>query len=269
MEKKGPYKLVAWDFETTGNDPATVGVVQLGAVVVDHHGFDKEDGQEIYDVEVMADILLNPGMPIAPQAAEVHGITAEMVANEQRDVDVLNEFLDALEADERPIILATHNGTGFDVPIMERITGRSLAEYPQIDTLTLANRVIDYSETTDRKLSTLITELGLGSAEGAHDALADVKMVATLVNYFAERKSKETGKTWGWEELAEWCKEPMVVDRLWFGKYAGERFEDVMKMNKGYFGFLCRKFTPPIHPDLVVSVRHWCGMEFNCMKEGV
>lgn len=109
------------DTETTGLDSAAdpAGIVELGAVVM----------QEGRVLEHRA-ALFNPGKPIDPRAAEVHGITDAMVANRPR-ITAANpktgrtpvQGLDALAAKWDCRAIVGYNLISFDMPILRRELG--------------------------------------------------------------------------------------------------------------------------------------------------
>ena len=56
-----------FDLETTGRDPRTALIVTATLVMVDEHG----------RAASSAEWLVDPGVPIPAEAAEVHGVTTE------------------------------------------------------------------------------------------------------------------------------------------------------------------------------------------------
>lgn len=234
--------LVGWDLETTNADITSARIVQLGAVMQKQHE----------PVQLLADCLLNPGTPIHPDASKVHGVTDEMIKDEQPDHVVAGEFIDALEemVSKGPVILATHNGMQFDRPVLERITKRKLT-MPMIDTLVISRRL--FPTFPEHRLTTLTKLLGLGDGEEAHEAIADVGMVCALVEEF----SKRTGKNW--VELAEWCETPFVMSFCYFGKHKGKHWADVPR---GYVEFITREFGDPSH-DMRATIEFHFGLKFQ------
>jgi DNA polymerase III subunit epsilon len=84
---------VGFDLETTGRDPETALVVTASLVVVDPHG----------NLAANYEWLVDPGVPIPPEAAAVHGVTTERARAEGLPADVgiveiadtLRDFFDA------------------------------------------------------------------------------------------------------------------------------------------------------------------------------
>lgn len=75
-----PYIYV--DLETTGLNVISDRICQIGAVL--------PDGQEM-------NYLINPGIPIAASATEIHGITNEMLVSAPKFEDIAAELITALE----------------------------------------------------------------------------------------------------------------------------------------------------------------------------
>lgn len=99
-----PSTYVVWDLETTGIDHKTCHIVEIGAVLV-------ENGQIVQTYKW----ILDNEVEIPEEAAAIHGITNEMVAEEGRDPkQCLSEFIEVLNPGNLTHI--THNGYRFDIP---------------------------------------------------------------------------------------------------------------------------------------------------------
>src|SRR3989441_11284608 len=101
-------RYVTFDFETTDNDVATCGVVEIGAARVVQG--------EIVD---RFHSLIQPYRPISPQASAIHGYTDRDVQDARSFAEVWPEFR-AFVGDD---ILIAHNGQRFDVPVLRRLGG--------------------------------------------------------------------------------------------------------------------------------------------------
>lgn len=241
--------LVGFDTETTGPDPDTARIVQIGVVT------QTCAGAITYPPQTALNVLCDPGGPIPPGASAVHGITDEQVRGQPSDETCAWAFFDQMRAYDRDydaVVLAGHNSTTYDTPLLERIAGhpRLLTRFPQIDTLTLATRA--HPEAPDHKLGTLYKHLLNRDVVAAHDAVGDILMVLELVDYFSR------GYGLCWIDLAEFCATPQVLETVHFGKHAGKRWSDVPY---NYVKFIANNFARP-SPDLVATVRHHFGLEF-------
>jgi len=100
-------RYVTFDFETTDKDPATCGVVEIGAARV-------VDGEIVDRFHTM----VNPYQPISAEATrKAHGYTDADVKDAPSFAEVWPRFR-AFVGDD---ILIAHNGQRFDVPVLRRL----------------------------------------------------------------------------------------------------------------------------------------------------
>lgn len=206
--------LIAFDTETTSADPQTARVVQIAAI-------ERTFGSPTPDRTIL-NTLCDPEVPIERGASDVHGITGDMVKGLPNDITFAQELATLIwntaNLEQKRVVVCGHNSDGFDIPILERLASGEIAG-ERLDTLRLARRL--YQKAPNHKLGDLHTGLGLGSAEGAHDALIDIKMVLNLV----DKCIKDSGKTL--EELVEWLKTPHIYKgQIGFGKNKGRAWGD-------------------------------------------
>jgi DNA polymerase III epsilon subunit family exonuclease len=156
---------VTFDFETTDNDAATCGVVEIGAARVVKG--------EIVD---RFHTLVNPFRPITAGATKVHGYTDADVQGVRPFSDVWPEFR-AFVGDR---VLIAHNGQHFDVPVLRRLAaGRDgLDTLVFYDTLPLVRSLSSDSG----KLEDLALRFGIDRGRG-HHALDDA---VTLAHVYRE-----------------------------------------------------------------------------------
>lgn len=196
------HKVFICDTETASlaiPEPPASGVVQYAKVEIT-----KRD--DVY-IEIGNDCqLVNPGVPIDPKAQEVHGISAEMVADKPNLFDVFRI--------EDPMYFVAHNAK-FDLPRLgygiKHLVGK-------VCTLEAARRYL--TGQPDNKLTTLIQHFGL-QMHPAHDALGDCRMTLELLNYIL----KVSGLTL--EQLAKALASPKVPEKVPFGPHRGKAFKDV------------------------------------------
>jgi DNA polymerase-3 subunit epsilon len=82
-------KAAVLDTETTGLNPATDKIIELGIVVFE---YSTETGQAYRVLEVFNE-LEDPGMPIPPESTRVHNITDAMVAGKRIDDDAVKALM--------------------------------------------------------------------------------------------------------------------------------------------------------------------------------
>lgn len=166
---------VVFDTETTGLDPVTDKVVQLGAVRVVNGKVVKG---EVFET------LVNPGIPIPKRSTDVHGIDNAMVADAPDFDDVCTGF-GAFAADS---VIVAHNAA-FDMAFLHKQAPSSGQQFdhPILDTVLMSAAVFGGSavhtldaicERLGIKIPTEQRHTAMGDAIATADAL--VAMIAIL-----------------------------------------------------------------------------------------
>ena len=161
-------KFACLDTETTGLSPKEGGKICEIAVSVSRNGRKLEEFTT----------LLNPGMPMHPDVIAIHGITNDMVKDAPAFADILPRLLAMLDG----CVLVAHNAE-FDLSFLRSETascGLRLPDYPVLDTLKLARKNGRFHR---NNLGVIAASLGI-SAEGAHRAMADVRMTEKILYNF-------------------------------------------------------------------------------------
>ena len=160
----GQVEFVAFDFETTGLQAASDGIVEFGAV--------RFRGAEI---SATFDRLSNPGVPISPEAGAVSGISDEDVANSPPVQSILPDFTEFLgEA-----VLMAHNAP-FDLGFLRaaiQTSDLSQVENLVIDTQLLAIKA--FPRRRSYSLQNLAADLSLPRSR-AHRASDDAELCMRL-----------------------------------------------------------------------------------------
>lgn len=168
--------LFALDTETTGLDPETARVVQICL------GKSSEAGQWSPWSQIV-----NPGVPIPPEATKVHGITDADVADQIGSAALLSAIRDKLiEAARTKTPIVGHN-LAYDLTVLDREFRRHLDMWlPSglicLDTLTLFRR-FDLT-TGSRSLESLASRHGITfpAHDATEDALASLRLLHILAH---------------------------------------------------------------------------------------
>lgn len=161
-------RIFAFDTETTGANPETANIVELGVLLI-------ERGQ----VCASRRWLINPGMPIPAEATAIHHITDIDVAGAPSMADIRDEVLGLLRMADA---VCGYNIVHYDIPILLRelnIHPAFLADAPPsvkrpIDPLIFARHL--FRHVRGRKLSDICEGLGIGlDPAKAHTAIADTE----------------------------------------------------------------------------------------------
>lgn len=150
-------EFIAFDLETTGIQPQTDAIVEIGAV-----RFENAHPTETFCT------LVNPGRPIPAAASAVNGITDSMVERQPTIESVLSDF--AQFCGDLPLV--AHNAP-FDFKFLLQAINRHKAKAPTgavLDSCALA-RVV-FPGMINYKLGTLVKQFGFPT-ENFHRAEID------------------------------------------------------------------------------------------------
>lgn len=151
-----PVTLVGFDLETTGVDPYTARIVTAS-------------------VTTGLSILVNPGIPIPEEAANIHGITDAIAARGMDYHSAVIAIGDALSAAwDAGALLVGHNILQYDLPLLyaseKLVWGRQRTRPgPVFDTM---HAYQNYAPGRRYRLVDVCSDLGV-PLPGAHNACAD------------------------------------------------------------------------------------------------
>jgi len=226
------------DTETTGTDPATDQVVELGFAATT---LEKTVG--------CGSSLVKPTIPISAGASAVHHLVDEDV----RDAAPLAFVLGALlkEWHERPetIAYAAHNSP-FDRSFLPTLVDR-----PWLDTYRMARRYLpDLPHHTNQFLRYQL-KLDVPRDACAHRALGDCITTAALLRYLLTGPAAADFERMGTKEFELLVDGPLLLQTVTFGKHVGKRWADVPR---DYLQWMVR--TGGFDPDTTYTARHYLGL---------
>lgn len=220
MKKRPIY----YDTETTGIDAQKERIVEIAA-------YDPIEKRTFCE-------LINPKMPIPPEATAVHHITDEMV----KDAPGFEEVGKQLSAfcPENSVLIA-HNNDAFDKFFIEAEYARHSLEMPSweyLDSLKWARR---YRPDLPRHSLQHLREAYGIAANNAHRALDDVIILYEVFSRMIDDLSIET--------CLELLTTPRTLDRMPFGKHQGK---PLGKVPKSYITWLAGSgaFDKPQNQEL-------------------
>lgn len=241
------------DVETSGLDPAIHRVCEIATVDVLVNKTDLPDvesdgnvakGNKQITVErgAMWSSLINPGIPIPPEASAIHDITDEMV----KDAPTLFDVMGHVVTGPDPDYYCAHNSR-FDSKFFDQTVLRR----PWLDTYRIALWL--WPDAPEHKLATLRYLLKLKFAENigdgwagttrwnrSHTALWDAYVCAAVL-----RRAFTAGATV--ERMVEVSSQPALLPRFHFGKHAMKPIADV---DSGYLEWVCSQ------KDMDMDARH-------------
>jgi DNA polymerase-3 subunit epsilon len=185
--------FIAFDLETTGIQPKTDAVVEIGAV--------RFRGSDVVGTFCT---LINPGRPIPPEASAVNGITDEMVADQPNIETVLTELADF--CGDLPLV--AHNAP-FDFKFLLAAVEKHRAKAPKgivLDSCQLA-RVV-FPGMFNYKLGTLVRHFGFPNGT-FHRAEEDSVYCGLLFARIVEALEK-AGQSASVPALLDLAKQPLM-----------------------------------------------------------
>lgn len=159
---------VVFDTETTGLDPRSDEVVQIGAIRILRGRLVEGETCDLY---------VNPGRPIPPASTRVHGVSDAMVA----DAPPMAEAGRRFHRFASGAVLVAHNAP-FDMAFFKRAEGAIGApfDHPVLDTVLLSAAVFGESEV--HTLDALCDRLGVVLPDHLrHTALGDAHATAEVL----------------------------------------------------------------------------------------
>jgi DNA polymerase-3 subunit epsilon len=152
-----PLRPIFYDTETTGIRPDRDRVIEIAA-------YDPTQNRTF-------EMLVNPGLPIPPEATAIHKITNEMVSQAPA-FDVIGSMF--VEFCGEDVVLIAHNNDSFDLMFLQSEFKRHSITFPSwkfFDTLKWARR---YRPDLPRHSLQFLREIYGIEANNAHRALDDV-----------------------------------------------------------------------------------------------
>ena len=192
--------------------------------------------------------LFKPPLPIAIEAMCVHHITNEMVENKPAFKDSPNhqKLVDLLSGNKN--ILVAHNAK-FDVDMLEK---EGIHPKRVICTLKIARHMDPKGVIPKYSLQYLRYFLGIKIQATAHDALGDILVLEKLFERLFAKMSKNIGPAAVENKMMDISSKPVLLTRMYFGEYKGERFRDIPR---DYLQWLSGK--DDLDEDMRFTVGHY------------
>jgi DNA polymerase III subunit epsilon len=187
--------------------------------------------------------LLNPQIPISPEAQAIHGISNETVGGCPVFEDVSREILDFLEGSD----LAGFNSLKFDIPMLMEEFFRVGIDL-QVERRNLVDVQVIFHKMEERTLSAAYKFYCNKTLENAHSATADVEATWEV---FLEQVKRYSVLPDSIAALAQWMGNDKRVDmenRLVrneqgiavfnFGKHKGKPVSEVFAREPSYYNWM-------------------------------
>lgn len=241
--------LVFFDLETTGLNIATDRIVEISYYKLFSDGSSQCKTYRVKPTELKADpsaigSTIEVQMHISEGASAVHGIYDQDLVDCPTFKEIAPEIAEVLEDAD----IAGYNSNHFDIPLLAEEFLRiginiDIKNKKMIDVFTIFQR------NEPRNLSAAYRFYCNKNLEDAHSAEADTKATFEILMAQLDRYNDLPISV---EALAEYTQGPnrfadfagrvaydsMGKEIFNFGKYKGQRVEDVFRRDKGYYGWL-------------------------------
>lgn len=250
MELLLDRNLVFFDIESTGLNVVRDRIIQLA--MIRYHKDGSPPAEKMY--------LINPGIPISPEAMAVHGITPGDVANKPTFQMLAKEIYDFIgQAD-----LAGYNSNRFDIPVLMEEFARAGIDFDMENRRSIDVQRIFY-KMEPRTLAAAYQFYCQKSLANAHDAMEDVRATIEVLDGQL-RKYKdvdfvpEEGEPLPTpvrntvKELDAFTNDQQMLDATQrlkydhngvvvfnFGKYMGRPVAEVLHQDQAYYHWMLNK----------------------------
>lgn len=225
--------LIVFDLETTGTSITQDRIVEISYIRVEPNGN-----------EFTHTMRINPGRHIPEEATQVHGITDEDV----KDCPTFKDVAQDLANKFRGCDFAGYNSNHFDLPLLMEEMLRAgvnfdISNARMVDVQTIFHKM-------EKRTLTAAYKFYCGKdLEGAHAAVNDTRATYEVLQAELDHYGPQLKNDIGW--LAEFSRNNRNADlagRLIyndkneivfnFGKYKGQRVEDVFLKDPGYYSWI-------------------------------
>lgn len=186
--------LVTIDLETTDKEISSARIVQM-SIIKRHPNGEIENKTR----------LINPTVQISEAASQIHGITNEMVKDENTFKNISKGLFDFISGCD----FLTYNGNNFDIPILAEEFLRCGINFPEEGTKLIDSFSIFLKESPRTLTAAYLSYCGK-VLEDAHNAEADTKATYEVFEKQLEVHESLQGKTI--DEIHDYCNPTKRMD---------------------------------------------------------
>jgi DNA polymerase-3 subunit epsilon len=247
LELRNP--LIFFDLETTGINISSVRIVEISYLKIYPNG-DEESKT----------IKVNPTIPIPEKSTLIHGITDEDV----KDAPVFAEVAKTLTKIIEGCDLAGYNSNKFDIPLLAEEYLRA-----DIDIDLKKRKFVDvqviFHKKEQRTLGAAYKFYCNKELDEAHSAEADTRATYEILKAQLEKYDDLPNDI---DKLAAFSSHNRNVDFAGrivyndkgeeifnFGKYKGQKVEDIFKKDPAYYGWIINNDFPLFTKKVLTSIK--------------
>jgi len=229
--------LCIFDLEATGVNPLEDRIVDVCVLRKNPDG-----------TETVFSSLVNPGVPIPPEASAIHKITDDMVRDQPRMIDLAPKLLEIFAGAD----LGGFNAAKYDIPLLAAELKRCGIDWPAAGSRVVDSFVI-FARKERRDLTAAYKFYCGKDLTGAHRAEADVRATAEIMWAQVEKYADLPKDVAGLEAFCNQI-DPSRVDQegkfVWkngeaafgFGnKHKGKTLREVVRSDRGYLQWMVEK----------------------------
>ncbi|MCK5536608.1 MAG: 3'-5' exonuclease [Bacteroidales bacterium] len=241
--------IVFFDIESTGLDVAKDRIVEISTLKV------FPDGNEMTKTWVV-----NPGIPINPQASKIHGFSDADVADKQSFKDIVKEIIEVFKGSD----VGGYNSNKFDIPLLAEELLRADTDYDIKKSKFIDVQVVFFKK-EQRTLAAAYEFYCNKKLENAHSAEADIKATWEVLQAQLEMYKDLPSKI---DKLSAFTTQNKFVDfagRLIFdskgnelfnfGKHKGKKVVDVLNDEPGYYSWIVNNDFPLYTKKVLTAIK--------------
>jgi len=249
MELKLKNPLIFFDLETTGVNIATDRIVEISWLKIYPGGEERSRTQ-----------LVNPTIPIDPQATEIHGLTDEDV----KDAPTFKEIARTLANEFEGCDFAGYNSNKFDIPLLAEEFLRADVDFDMMKRKFVDIQVI-FHKMEQRNLAAALKFYCNRILEDAHSAEADTRATYEVLKAQLDRYanlendvdflSAFSSQTKNVDFAGRIIYDEKDVEVFNFGKYKGKPVEEVLVTDPGYFSWIMNGDFPLYTKKVLTNIK--------------
>jgi DNA polymerase-3 subunit epsilon len=241
--------LIFFDLETTGIDVAADRIVEISYLKIYPNG--EEESKTI---------RVNPTIPIPAKVTAIHGISDEDVKDAPRFSEIAKNLIQVFEGCD----FAGYNSNKFDLPLLAEEFLRANVDIDLKKRKFVDIQVI-FHKKEQRTLSAAYKFYCDKDLTNAHTAEADTKAPYEVLKAQLERYNDLPNDI---DELSKYSSHNRNADFLGrivyddegheifnFGKYKGQRVEEVLKKDSGYYGWMMNGQFPLHTKNVLTAIK--------------
>lgn len=241
--------LIFFDLETTGIDVAADRIVEISYLKIYPNG-DEESKT----------IRVNPTIPIPAKVTAIHGISDEDVKDAPRFSEIAKNLIQVFEGCD----FAGYNSNKFDLPLLAEEFLRANVDIDLKKRKFVDIQVI-FHKKEQRTLSAAYKFYCDKDLTNAHTAEADTMATYEVLKAQLERYNDLPNDI---DELSKYSSHNRNADFLGrivyddegheifnFGKYKGQRVEEVLKKDSGYYGWMMNGQFPLHTKNVLTAIK--------------